>query len=229
MRTFLRRLIPATLASIGLLGLGACDEPTGSAPVEEVAWQDAQSDAASDWTSNEIDTDTRDYLSLAESEEAARLGLLPEKTRSVLKIDRTMRHGQFEWQDSDIPEGRVEVRVDLKRQLVSAFRGGHEIGTAVILYGADGNETPTGRFPIKRKSEDYRSRTYNNAPMPYSLWLTDDGVALHGSKVEWGRATHGCVGVPVGFAEKLFEVADSGDVVQIVDDAGDAPVPDGQV
>ena len=52
------------------------------------------------------------------------------------------------------------------------FRSGHEIGTAVILYGADGLPTPTGKFPILAKLKDHRSITYDNAPMPYTLRLT---------------------------------------------------------
>ncbi len=42
--------------------------------------------------------------------------------------------------------------------------------------------------------------------MPYMLRLTGDGVAIHDSKVEWGYATHGCIGVPVAFAKALFGV-----------------------
>ena len=51
--------------------------------------------------------------------------------------------------------------------------------------------------------------------MPYSLWLTSDGVAIHGSSVRWGSATHGCVGIPLDFAAKLFGAAHVGDRVDI--------------
>jgi hypothetical protein len=37
-------------------------------------------------------------------------------------------------------------------------------------------------------------------------------VAVHGSDVRWGRATHGCVGVPGAFARRLFAAAKEGDV-----------------
>ena len=102
------------------------------------------------------------------------------------------------------------------RNLMSVFRSGHEIGTAVILYGADGLPTPTGKFPILAKLKDHRSITYDNAPMPYTLRLTPDGVSIHGSNVRWGFATHGCVGVPKEFAAKLFDVVKKGDEVLIV-------------
>jgi lipoprotein-anchoring transpeptidase ErfK/SrfK len=106
------------------------------------------------------------------------------------------------------------VRIDLTRQLLSVFRGGHEIGSAVILYGATGKATPTGNFTILEKDPDYYSRTYN-APMPYMLRLTSDGVAIHGSNVREGWTTHGCIGVPLDFARLLFGVTRKGDPVVI--------------
>lgn len=171
----------------------------------------------------------RIYLGTKDLAEAEERGLVPPGTRSVLQTPDTMRHGQFVWQEDGRTGGPLLIWVDLDRQLVSAFRDGHEIGTSVILYGTDSNSSPLGRFPIKDKREDYHSRTYD-APMPYSLWLTDDGVAVHGSDVRWGRATHGCVGVPVAFARRLFAAAQEGDVVQIVRSsqiAAAAPSPRG--
>jgi lipoprotein-anchoring transpeptidase ErfK/SrfK len=101
------------------------------------------------------------------------------------------------------------------------FRGTQEIGTAVILYGADGLATPTGTFPVLIKLKDHRSQTYD-APMPYTLRLTADGVSIHGSNVRWGYATHGCVGVPTAFAAKLFDAVSVGDDVLIVGDKAKA-------
>jgi lipoprotein-anchoring transpeptidase ErfK/SrfK len=95
------------------------------------------------------------------------------------------------------------------------FRGGHEIGSAVILYGTDGKPTPTGSFTILQKDRNHYSRSYD-APMPYMLRLTNDGVAIHGSNVREGRATHGCIGVPLDFARQLFAVASKGDPIVIV-------------
>jgi len=56
---------------------------------------------------------------------------------------------------------------------------------------------------------------YDNAPMPWSLRLTWSGIMIHGSLVENGYASHGCVGVPDEFAEKLFNIAKLGDKVII--------------
>ena len=126
-----------------------------------------------------------------------------------------MQYGDYLWNYRGVPPGPTEIRVDLRTQLLSVFRAGHEIGTAVVLYGADEKETPLGSFPILWKGTDHRSSLYD-APMPYTLRLTGDGVAIHGSDVRWGAATHGCVGIPKSFAARLFEQAKIGDVVTIV-------------
>lgn len=157
----------------------------------------------------------RVYLSEEEAARGHREGLLPSGVRSILNLRQALQYGEFHWNDEGVPPGKITVRVDVRRQLVSVYRGGHEIGAAVALYGADGKETPLGQFPILRKTADYHSRTYD-APMPYSLWLTNDGVAMHGSSVRWGRATNGCVGVPTPFARNVFEVAEVGDIIEVI-------------
>ncbi|HET6526064.1 L,D-transpeptidase [Sphingopyxis sp.] len=157
----------------------------------------------------------REYLSPAERSRARQGGLLPAGTISLLRTSGQMRHGDYDWNEEGVPPGQITVWVDLRTQLLSVFRGGHEIGTAVIVYGADTMESPLGRFPILFKKRDYHSRSYD-APMPYSLFITDTGVALHGSPMSSRRATHGCIGLPTEFARLLFSSANTGDVVHIV-------------
>ena len=135
--------------------------------------------------------------------------------RSLLNITSAMRFGDFVWNQDNIPQGPVFVRVDLSHQLLSVFRGGHEIGSAVILYGSDGTPTPVGRFPILEKNAHYFSHTYK-VPMPFMLRLTSDAVAIHGSAVREGWATHGCIGVPLDFARLLFAATHKGDDVFIL-------------
>lgn len=142
-----------------------------------------------------------------------------ETIRSALNIRQVMKFGDYVWDEQYIPKsGPVWIRVDIDRQLISVYRDGHEIGTAVILYGAESKPTPPGTFPILQKAEDYHSRTYD-APMPYMLRLTDDGVAIHGSDVRERAATHGCIGVPLEFARRLFGEMKLGDQVVILKSA----------
>ena len=159
----------------------------------------------------------RTAVTEASARDALAEGLILRPVTSILAVPGRMQYGDYRWDDHGVASGRTWVRVDLKSQLISVFRGTHEIGTAVILYGADGLATPTGTFPVLTKLRDHRSQTYD-APMPYTLRLTADGVSIHGSNVRWGYATHGCVGVPTAFAAKLFDAVSVGDDVLIVGD-----------
>ncbi|PAX07976.1 L,D-transpeptidase [Sphingomonas lenta] len=140
----------------------------------------------------------------------------PEPTlvvKRILDIPAGIGFGEWVWNEEGAPPGgRVVMTVDLKAQTISVFRGGHEIGTAAVLYGADDKPTPLGRYPILEKDRDHVSNLYG-APMPYMLRLTMDGVAIHGSDVKYGMATHGCIGVPTPFAAKLFEAVGKSDLV----------------
>lgn len=167
-----------------------------------------------------VDDGKRIPLSAAQSATLAGPGG-QQSISSILNVRKRMKYGEFVWDDAGVPAGPVWVRIDLGKQLISVFRAGHEIGTAVILYGADEKPTPVGKLAVLEKRKDHRSSLYD-APMPYTMRLTDDGVAIHGSDVRWGAATHGCIGVPLHFADRLFEQVKVGDPVVILP-AGSRP------
>lgn len=137
----------------------------------------------------------------------------PYVIKRVLPIDGPMKIGEHHWDEAGVPAGELVITVDLAAQVISVFRGGYEIGASAILYGADAKPTPLGIYPITQKDADHRSNIYDGAPMPYMLRLTNDGVAIHASDVQDGYMTHGCIGVPLAFAKKLFAVAKLGDRV----------------
>ncbi len=135
--------------------------------------------------------------------------------RRVLNIDGPFTHGRWVWDEDGAPaSGKLVVTIDLDAQVLSVFRDGYEIGAAVVLYGADWKPTPLGALRITEKDADHVSNLYG-APMPYMLRLTNDGISIHGSDVQEGAATHGCIGVPTAFAKKLFAAAKLGDRVII--------------
>ena len=148
-------------------------------------------------------------------EQALASRTLDRPVKSLLAVRGPLRFGDYQWNDRAVPDGPLWIRVDLGAQLISVFRSGHEIGTSVIVYGGDNKQTPGGRLHILARDKDHRSSIYD-ADMPYTLQLTYDGVAIHGSDVRWGKATHGCVGVPLQFARRLFDVAKVGDEVVII-------------
>ncbi len=149
--------------------------------------------------------------------------------RSALTIDHKMKHGESVWDETAAPVGGPDgdvmfITVDLKAQMMSVFRGGHEIGVAVIEHGAAGKSTPLGAFTILSKHKDYRSNTYVDdagrpARMPWAQRLTTSGVFIHGAKVRIDWGSNGCVGIPDEFAEKLFGATKVGDRVVITDGA----------
>ena len=138
----------------------------------------------------------------------------PYVVKRVMTLPGPLTHGRHYWDEAGVPDGPIVITVDLAAQVLSVFRGGYEIGTAVILYGATDKPTPLGSFPILMKDAHHVSSLYG-APMPYTMRLTNDGVAVHGTRVAWGYATHGCIGVPIPFAKLLFRVAKVGDRVII--------------
>lgn len=140
----------------------------------------------------------------------------PFVIKRILPISGPIKYGEWHWDDENIPDGPLVVTVDLDARVISVFQGGHEIGAAAVLLGTDEYPTPLGTFPILAKERHNVSEKYNNAPMPWTLRLTWDGIAIHGgSTVENGYASHGCVAAPDGFMAKLYEVAARGDTVVI--------------
>ena len=135
--------------------------------------------------------------------------------KRVLPITGPIRYGEFHWDETGVPDGPLVMTVDLEARVLSVFRGGYEIGATAVLLGTQDKPTPLGVFPVIWKKADHYSSIYDGAPMPYTMRLTNDGIAIHGTKVEKGYASHGCVGVPTPFAKKLFAVAKLGDQVYI--------------
>jgi hypothetical protein len=157
----------------------------------------------------------RVFLPKAQLEDALPSGMLDRPVKSLLAVPSRMEFGDYVWNDVAVPSGPTWIRVDLGSQIISIFRAGHEIGTAVIVYGGDNKQTPTGILHVLGKAREHRSSLYD-AQMPYTLRLTDDGVSIHGSAVRWGAATHGCIGVPLAFAQRLFDATKVGDQVVVV-------------
>ena len=143
----------------------------------------------------------------------------PFVIKRILPIEGPIRYGEWHWNEAGAPaDGPLVITVDLEARVMSVFRDGYEIGATAVLLGTDEHPTPLGVFPILSKERHNVSEKYGNAPMPWTLRLTHDGVAIHGgSTVERGWASHGCIGTPDGFGSKLYASASKGDRVIITD------------
>jgi len=139
-------------------------------------------------------------------------------TSAQLKLAKQaekLKPGEWVLRPEIAPEGPVLVYVDLGRQRATVYRNGVRVGVSTISSGKEGYETPTGVFTILEKDQDHRSRTYDNAPMPYQQRLTWMGVALHAGNLPGYPASHGCVRLPMAFAKKLFTITPMGGTVVI--------------
>ncbi len=134
--------------------------------------------------------------------------------KRILPIDGPIRYGDFHWDEAGVAPGPLVITVDLDARVLSVFRGGYEIGATAVLLGTQDKPTPTGLFPITEKQVKHISTLYD-ASMPYMQRLTNDGITIHATNVQNGYASHGCIGVPLAFAKKLFGVTVVGDKVYI--------------
>ena len=95
--------------------------------------------------------------------------------------------------------------VSIKSQQVTFYDADGWILRAPVSTGTTGRETPAGVFAVIEKDKDHHSTMYDDAWMPNMQRITWNGIALHGGPLPGYAASHGCVRMPFGFAEKLFD------------------------
>jgi lipoprotein-anchoring transpeptidase ErfK/SrfK len=125
-----------------------------------------------------------------------------------------LRPGQYVWA-SKLPNGETRVVVDLITQMAYVYRGDQLIGASTMSSAKTGHITPYGNWTILEKRPFYRSKKYDNAPMPWMERIDDYGIAFHGGVNPGFPASHGCMRLPMKFAEKLYGVTKIGTKVVI--------------
>lgn len=100
--------------------------------------------------------------------------------------------------------------VSIKSQQVTFYDADGWIFRAPVSTGTTGRETPAGVFAIVEKDKDHHSTMYDDAWMPNMQRITWNGIALHGGPLPGYAASHGCVRMPFGFAEGLFDKTNIG-------------------
>ena len=126
-----------------------------------------------------------------------------------------LRPGDFRWVANVPQSGETKVVVDLLTQLFYVYRGDQLVGVATISSGKKGDETPLGFWSVMTKKVKGFSRKYDNAPMPYMQMYDPKGIAFHAGHNPGYPASHGCVRLPLKFAEKLFGMTKIGTKVII--------------
>src|SRR4051812_26273728 len=133
-----------------------------------------------------------------------------------------LKPGQYVWELKADSTGPVFLVIDLRTQRALLYRNGVTIAASTVSTGRRGRETPTGVFTILQKEVVHRSRTYDDAPMPYMQRLTWKGVSIHAGHLPGYPASHGCIRLPRGFAKLLYGVTRLGTQVMITDGPGTA-------
>jgi len=119
-----------------------------------------------------------------------------------------------------------EIVVDLSEQMAYAIEDGYVVFEGRISSGKKGRETPNGEFQIIQKKRKHKSNLWpkpnGGAKMNYMLRLTNTGIAMHlGHVPKKGPASHGCIRLTNGFAQRMFRWAKVGMSVYVEGDALD--------
>src|SRR4026208_160241 len=134
-----------------------------------------------------------------------------------------LKPGEYWWHPEISPQGPLMILVSIPEQTMHVYRNGILIGRSTISSGSKGHDTPGGVFAILEKQQTYRSKKYDNAPMPNMQRLTWTGIAMHSGQLPGYAASHGCVRLPYDFSQLLFATTSRGGTVVIGD--GKTPTP----
>lgn len=112
-------------------------------------------------------------------------------------------------------EPEILVTVDLSQQRAWVTKEGVVVDSCAVSTGRDGYSTPAGRYVVTDKHRSWTSTLYHVA-MPYFMRLNCGAIGLHSGYVTGRPASHGCIRLPHGKAQKFFAMVRVGDEVQIV-------------
>ena len=112
----------------------------------------------------------------------------------------------------------VMAIVALSEQHVTIYDAEGKLLRAPVSTGQPGYETPAGIYSVLEKNREHYSNLYDDASMPFMQRITWSGIALHAGQLPGHPASHGCIRLPTGFAERLFGITKLGMRVVIVRD-----------
>ena len=112
------------------------------------------------------------------------------------------------------------IVVDLSHQIAIAYQDGRVLFYGRISSGKPGRRTPTGSFHVREKAIEHVSNLWpapnGGARMPYMLRLTRDGIAMHLGPTPDYPASHGCIRMRDGFAQRMFAWAQKWTRVDVI-------------
>jgi len=103
----------------------------------------------------------------------------------------------------------ILITVDKSAQQMTVTVDGDPRYIWPVSTGRDGYNTPSGAFHPTSMEREHYSRQFDYAPMPHSIFFTNEGHAIHGTYEEsgLGRAkSHGCVRISRAHAAMLYRL-----------------------
>jgi len=103
----------------------------------------------------------------------------------------------------------VLIEIDKTKQQMTVTVDGDPRYVWPVSTGKDVYDTPAGEFQAFRMERHHFSREWDDAPMPYSIFFTQEGHAIHGSydvRHLGAPASHGCVRLSPDNAAVLFDL-----------------------
>ena len=101
------------------------------------------------------------------------------------------------------------IKIDKSAQRMTITVNGAQLYDWPVSTGGSGYDTPSGTFKPFRMEIDHTSDEWDDAPMPYSIFFTQIGHAIHGTYAQrnLGHAvSHGCVRLSVQNAATLWKL-----------------------
>jgi lipoprotein-anchoring transpeptidase ErfK/SrfK len=101
------------------------------------------------------------------------------------------------------------INIDKSAQRMTATVNGEQLYDWPVSSGGSGYDTPNGTFKPFRMEIDHYSDEWDSAPMPYSIFFTKIGHAIHGTYVQRNLGqpvSHGCVRLSVKNAATLWKL-----------------------
>ena len=78
-------------------------------------------------------------------------------------------------------QAAVQITIDKSTQQMTVEVDGRPLYQWPVSTGRAGYDTPSGKFHAFRMERDHFSKEWDDAPMPFSIFFTEKGHAIHGS------------------------------------------------
>jgi lipoprotein-anchoring transpeptidase ErfK/SrfK len=146
------------------------------------------------------------------------------------------------WWNDGGAHGEPRIIVHISEQKAYFYKGKQLVGESTVSTGKPGFSTPPGHYAVLDKDRDHvstifgdyvdsqgnvvrqnidcrkdqrpRGAHFDGARMPYAMFFTG-GYAMHQGYVPPFAASHGCIRLPQGMAEKFFYNAPVGTPVTV--------------